>query len=115
MDTHMELFDIQSLPSTNVRDWCEANTKRPEFLDMIPSSLFDLLEECLTVNPRLRISVEEALRHEFFSRCHEDLGKKRLLRKGIRLDSGIAHLSDGQLKSDVKVLHKENMIGDVNV
>ncbi|KAF5204640.1 kinase superfamily protein [Thalictrum thalictroides] len=112
----VELFDIQSLPSTNVRGWCEANTKRAEFLDMIPSSLFNLLEKCLTVNLRLRISAEEALRHEFFSRCHEDLRKRRLLRKGIRLDSGIAHLSDGQyLNSDVKVLHKENMTGDVNV
>ncbi|PIA30943.1 hypothetical protein AQUCO_05300048v1 [Aquilegia coerulea] len=98
----VELFDIQSLPSTNVRDWCEMNTKRPEFLDMIPSSLFDLVEKCLTVNPRLRINADEALRHEFFSRCHEDLRKKRQLRKGASLDSGIAHLSGGQLKSDVK-------------
>lgn len=63
-----------------IRDWCLANTRRPDLLDVIPDSLFDLLEKCLTVNPRLRISAQEALDHEFFLPCHELTHKRRLLR-----------------------------------
>lgn len=68
-----DLLDVQFLPSMKLRDWCKQNTKRPEFLDLIPRSLFDLVDKCLIVNPRQRISAEEALRHEFFSPCHEGL------------------------------------------
>ncbi|KAJ8444331.1 hypothetical protein Cgig2_019889 [Carnegiea gigantea] len=50
-------------------------------------SLFDLIEKCLTVNPRLRISADEALRHEFFTPCHEALQKQRSMRRGPILDS----------------------------
>ncbi|XP_010244062.1 PREDICTED: uncharacterized protein LOC104587975 isoform X2 [Nelumbo nucifera] len=92
----VELFDIQSLPSLELRAWCEANTKRPDFLDLIPRSLFDLVDKCLTVNPRLRISAEEALRHEFFASCHEGLRKQRLLRRGLNMDPG-SSLSHGQV------------------
>ncbi|XP_042505967.1 uncharacterized protein LOC122082454 isoform X2 [Macadamia integrifolia] len=89
----MELFDIQALPSMGLRDWCEVNTKRPDFLELIPRSLFDLVDKCLIVNPRLRISAEEALKHEFFASSHENLRKQRLLRRGLSLDLGSPHLS----------------------
>ncbi|KAL6323370.1 hypothetical protein AAG906_038641 [Vitis piasezkii] len=84
----VELFDIQFLPSVELKHWCKLNTKRPEFFKLIPRSLFDLVDKCLTVNPRLRISAEEALRHEFFAPCHESLRKQRMLRQGLRLESG---------------------------
>ncbi|XP_065620241.1 uncharacterized protein LOC136063568 [Quercus suber] len=87
----VELYDTQSLPSTKLRDWCETNTKRPEFLEVIPRSLFDLVDKCLTVNPRLRINAEEALKHEFFAPCHEALRKERLCRQGFSLDSRTSH------------------------
>ncbi|XP_043725843.1 cell division cycle 7-related protein kinase-like [Telopea speciosissima] len=83
----VELLDIQALPSMGLREWCEVNTKRPDFLELIPRSLIDLVDKCLMVNPRLRISAEEALRHEFFASCHENLRKQRLLRRGLSLDS----------------------------
>ncbi|KAA8526014.1 hypothetical protein F0562_007886 [Nyssa sinensis] len=83
-----DLFDIQSLPSMKLRDWCELNTKRPDFLKVIPRSLFDLVDKCLMVNPRLRINAEEALRHEFFAPCHEGIRKQRQLRQGLNLGSG---------------------------
>ncbi|XP_054808548.1 uncharacterized protein LOC129310665 isoform X2 [Prosopis cineraria] len=76
-----DLYDKQSLPSLRLRDWCSMNTKRPEFLEVIPGSLFDLLDKCLMVNPRLRIGAEEALQHEFFAPCHESLRKERQCKK----------------------------------
>ncbi|KAL3499720.1 hypothetical protein ACH5RR_038813 [Cinchona calisaya] len=82
-----DLFDIKSLSSMKLQDWCNVNTRRPEFLEVIPRSFFDLVDKCLTVNPRVRISAEEALRHEFFTPCHEALKKHRLLRQRASLDS----------------------------
>ncbi|XAR54897.1 Non-specific serine/threonine protein kinase [Bertholletia excelsa] len=87
-----DLYDVQFLPSVKLQDWCKQNTKRPEFLEIVPRSLFDLVDKCLTVNPRLRISAEEALRHEFFAPCLESLRKERQLRKGLSFNSGSAHL-----------------------
>ena len=81
------LLDIKSLPSIKLQDWCKHNNRRPDFLEVIPGSFFDLVDKCLTVNPRLRISAEEALRHEFFTPCHEALRKHRLLRQEASLDS----------------------------
>lgn len=78
-----ELYDTQHLMATNLYDWCQRNTRRLDFLKVIPSSFFDVLDKCLTVNPRLRIGAEEALRHEFFAPCHEELRQQKL----IRLDS----------------------------
>ncbi|KAI7981388.1 Cell division cycle 7-related protein kinase [Camellia lanceoleosa] len=86
-----DLYDVKFLPSMKLQDWCKQNTKRPEFFEVIPRSLFDLVEKCLTVNPRLRISAEEALRHEFFTPCHDGLRNERLLRKGLSLDCGTSH------------------------
>ncbi|KAF8032718.1 hypothetical protein BT93_D1591 [Corymbia citriodora subsp. variegata] len=86
----VDLYDTQSLASMNLRDWCRKNTKRPKFLEVLPESLFDLVDRCLTVNPRARISAEEALRHEFFAPCHEELRKQKLLRLGFNQDSGIS-------------------------
>ncbi|KAK1305922.1 hypothetical protein QJS10_CPA10g00996 [Acorus calamus] len=83
----MDLLDIRSLQTMELREWCELNTKRLEFLEMIPESLFDLIDRCLVVNPRLRITAEEALMHEFFTPCHESLRKQRLLRRAISSDS----------------------------
>ncbi|THG10677.1 hypothetical protein TEA_010373 [Camellia sinensis var. sinensis] len=93
----VDLFDVKFLTSTRLRDWCKQNTKRPEFLEFIPRSLFDLVEKCLTVNPRSRISAEEALRHEFFTPCHDGLRQERLLRKGLSLDSRTTQLLHRQL------------------
>ncbi|KAK6920392.1 Protein kinase domain [Dillenia turbinata] len=76
-----ELFEVQSLHSVKLESWCKMNTKRPDFFNQIPASLFDLVDRCLTVNPRLRISAEEALKHEFFAPCHESLRKQRMLRR----------------------------------
>ncbi|XP_062146659.1 uncharacterized protein LOC133854456 isoform X2 [Alnus glutinosa] len=85
----MDLYDTQYFPSIKLQDWCETNTKRPEFLEVIPRSLFDLVDKCLTVNPRSRISAEEALNHEFFAPFHEGSRKKRL-------ECGTGHSLHGQ-------------------
>ncbi|CAL5436775.1 unnamed protein product [Camellia sinensis] len=91
-----DLWEVAKLHNRDLhvqlRDWCKQNTKRPEFLEFIPRSLFDLVEKCLTVNPRSRISAEEALRHEFFTPCHDGLRQERLLRKGLSLDSRTTQL-----------------------
>ncbi|KAL0372980.1 UNVERIFIED_CONTAM: Cell cycle serine/threonine-protein kinase hsk1 [Sesamum calycinum] len=85
-----ELLDVKYLSPVKLRDWCARNTRRPDFLKNIPASLFDLVDKCLMVNPRQRISAEEALRHQFFTPCHEALRKHRLER-GINRESGSTH------------------------
>lgn len=100
-----ELFDTQSLPSIELEEWCKINTKRPDFLQAIPRSLFDLVDKCLSVNPRQRISAEAALRHGFFNPCHESLKKQRLLRQGQRFESTSAHLpSQGKAIEPLEVI-----------
>lgn len=92
-----DLLDVKYLRSLKLQDWCKQNTRRPEFLDLIPRSLFDLVDKCLTVNPRLRISAEEALRHEFFNPCHEALRKQRLLKQpGVGADISSNLILNGQ-------------------
>ncbi|ONK73463.1 uncharacterized protein A4U43_C04F31780 [Asparagus officinalis] len=76
-----DLLDVRFLKTTELRDWCAMNTKRTDFLEQVPQSLFDLIDRCLTVNPRRRITAEEALMHSFFTPCHESLRKQRLLRR----------------------------------
>ncbi|XP_058085691.1 uncharacterized protein LOC131233107 [Magnolia sinica] len=88
-----DLFDIQSLPAMELREWCELNTRRPDFHELNVRrpdfhELLDLVNKCLTVNPRLRISAEEALRHKFFTNCHDALRKQRLLRRALSSESG---------------------------
>ncbi|XP_074286813.1 uncharacterized protein LOC141612012 [Silene latifolia] len=73
-----ELLDVKFLKSMTIKEWCAVNTKRTRFLDAIPISLFDLLEKCLIVNPRLRITAEEALRHDFFAPCHDTLQRMKV-------------------------------------
>ncbi|XP_047042727.1 probable serine/threonine-protein kinase cdc7 [Lolium rigidum] len=77
-----ELFEAKFLQSVDLRTWCVANARRPEFLKQLPDSLFDLVDKCLAVNPRCRITSEDALLHEFFTPCHESLKrqKKRLFK-----------------------------------
>lgn len=87
---------MKYLQSLKLHDWCKQNTRRPKFLNLIPRSLFDLVDKCLTVNPRLRISAEEALRHEFFHPCLEALRKHRLLKQGASADIGSNHTLNGQ-------------------
>ncbi|XP_022156976.1 uncharacterized protein LOC111023802 isoform X2 [Momordica charantia] len=82
-----ELFHIRSFPAMDLQSWVKAHTRRPDFFKLIPRSLFDLVDKCLTVNPRLRITAEEALKHEFFNSCHESLRKQRMLRRGSSLNS----------------------------
>ncbi|KAK4338193.1 hypothetical protein RND71_042680 [Anisodus tanguticus] len=67
-----DLFDMKFVSPVKLRDWCLRNTRK---------SLIDLGDKCLTSNPRLRISAEEALRHEFFAPCYEDWRKRRLYRQ----------------------------------
>ncbi|XP_022959608.1 uncharacterized protein LOC111460633 [Cucurbita moschata] len=82
-----ELFDITSFPARDLQSWVKAHTKRPDFLKLIPTSLFNLVDKCLTVNPRQRITAEEALKHEFFNSCHDRLRKQRMLLRGSRFNS----------------------------
>lgn len=83
-----DLFDVKSLSPVKLQDWCLRNTRKLDFLEIIPQSLMDLVDKCLTSNPRLRISAEEALRHEFFTPCHETTQRKhRLYRQGLSQES----------------------------
>lgn len=75
-----DLFDTKSLSPVKLRDWCSRNTRKLDFLEIIPQSLIDLVDKCLTSNPRLRISAEDALRHEFFAPCYETWRKQKLHR-----------------------------------
>ncbi|KAF9689754.1 hypothetical protein SADUNF_Sadunf01G0125100 [Salix dunnii] len=92
----VDLYNMQSLPPTTLWEWCKLNSKRQDFLDAIPGSLIDLVDKCLTVNPRLRISAEDALKHQFFAPCTESLRRQKLLRQGNGLDSQTNTLSHGQ-------------------
>ncbi|XP_031501927.1 uncharacterized protein LOC116265467 isoform X2 [Nymphaea colorata] len=83
----MDLLDISAVPSMKLRDWCEQNSRKPDFLKRMPDSLFDLLDKCLTVNPRLRIDAEAALEHEFFSPCREAIRNNRIRRRGLTSDA----------------------------
>ncbi|CAN1259190.1 Probable serine/threonine-protein kinase cdc7 [Linum perenne] len=83
-----DLYNNQSLPSLSLREWCKINTKKRSFLDQVPASLIDLVDKCLTVNPRSRISAEDALKHEFFAPMHEMLKKQKLVRQGSNKDPG---------------------------
>ncbi|GAY62161.1 hypothetical protein CUMW_215600 [Citrus unshiu] len=91
-----DLYAAKSSPPINLPEWCKLITKRPDFLEVIPSSLFDLVDKCLTVNPRLRISAEDALKHEFFAPCHEMLRKQKLLRQGSSIDNTTGNPSHKQ-------------------
>ncbi|XP_022933036.1 serine/threonine-protein kinase RIM15-like isoform X2 [Cucurbita moschata] len=82
-----ELFNIKSFPAMDLQSWVKVHTKRLDFFKLIPRSLFDLVDKCLTVNPRQRITADEALRHEFFNSCHDKLRKQRILRRGSSLNS----------------------------
>ncbi|KAL3619414.1 hypothetical protein CASFOL_036984 [Castilleja foliolosa] len=73
----MDLLDVKYLSPTKLRDWCARCTRRPDFLESLPRSLFDLVDKCLTVNPRHRISADEALGHEFFWPCHDILRRSK--------------------------------------
>ncbi|KAG0453023.1 hypothetical protein HPP92_025687 [Vanilla planifolia] len=77
----VDLLDVDSLKSMELRNWCVRNTKRPEFIDLIPDSLWDLVDRCLVVNPRCRLSAEDALMHKFFGPCHESMRKQRPQKK----------------------------------
>ncbi|XP_027357218.1 probable serine/threonine-protein kinase cdc7 [Abrus precatorius] len=83
----VELLDDRYLQSWDIESWCKVHTKRPEFHEHIPKSLFDLIDKCLTVNPRNRISVEDVLRHEFFASCNEIMRKQRMIRRGLSSDT----------------------------
>lgn len=88
-----DLHHIEYLPSTKLREWCAQNTKRLDFVELLPISFFDLVDKCLTVNPRQRISAEDALRHEFFAPCYEELKKHKQLRHGVEPASKCSRLA----------------------
>ncbi|XP_057816075.1 uncharacterized protein LOC131029570 isoform X2 [Cryptomeria japonica] len=71
-----DLYKAES-GNVSIEEWCKNNTKRPEFLDSIPTSLYDLVDKCLCVNPRQRIDADQALEHDFFSPCYEVLKRTR--------------------------------------
>jgi len=71
----------------DLRQWCAANTRRPEFLKSIPQSFFDLVDKCLAVNPRCRLSSEDALMHEFFAPCRDSSRKLKMLRRSAGSDA----------------------------
>ncbi|CAM8877716.1 unnamed protein product [Rhodiola kirilowii] len=79
----VELFDVKYLPSMKLKDWCQLHSKRPSFIKEIPDVLFDFVDKCLTVNPRTRMSAEEALKHEFLTPCHDLLREHSLLSSTI--------------------------------
>ncbi|KAL2626292.1 hypothetical protein AAZV13_07G103100 [Glycine max] len=83
----VELLNDRYLQSWDLEGWCKVHTKRPEFLEQIPKSLFDLIDKCLTVNPRNRLSAEDVLRHEFFDSVNESLRKKRMIHRHRALGS----------------------------
>uniref|UniRef100_A0ACD5TI28 Uncharacterized protein n=1 Tax=Avena sativa TaxID=4498 RepID=A0ACD5TI28_AVESA len=85
-----ELFDPKFLQSVDIRTWCASNARRPEFLHQLPDSLFDLVDKCLAVNPRCRITSEDALAHKFFDACHESLRKHKSKTLRIRASAGEA-------------------------
>ncbi|CAN8324855.1 unnamed protein product [Cochlearia groenlandica] len=76
-----EMYESKYLKGMELRKWFELNTRRRDFLEAIPRSLLDLVDKCLAVNPRLRISAEDALKHDFFQPIHETLRKQRVLNK----------------------------------
>ncbi|PUZ40077.1 hypothetical protein GQ55_9G395600 [Panicum hallii var. hallii] len=82
-----DLFDIKSLHSVDLREWCAANARRPEFLKSIPESFFDLVDKCLAVNPRCRLSSEDALKHEFFAPCRDSFRKLKMLKRSAGSDA----------------------------
>ncbi|TVU31657.1 hypothetical protein EJB05_23353, partial [Eragrostis curvula] len=82
-----ELFDIKFLHSVDLKEWCTANARRPEFVEMIPDSLFDLVDKCLAVNPRCRLTSEDALMHKFFAPLRDSLRKQRVPRRSAGSDA----------------------------
>ncbi|CAH2078831.1 unnamed protein product [Thlaspi arvense] len=89
-----ELYESRHLKGMDFRKWCQLNTKRREFLDAVPESLIDLLDKCLTVNPRLRISAEDVLKHDFFHSVHETLRKQRPLKQQQQTQSQPSAVAD---------------------
>ncbi|XP_056859005.1 uncharacterized protein LOC108824289 isoform X2 [Raphanus sativus] len=89
-----ELYESRYLKEMELRKWCELNTKRRDFLDAIPGSLLDLVDKCLTVNPRLRISAEDALKHEFFHPVHETHRKQRVVKQQQQTQSHPSVVAD---------------------
>ncbi|BAT96845.1 hypothetical protein VIGAN_09015300 [Vigna angularis var. angularis] len=85
-----ELLDERYLQSWDLGAWCKTHTKRPEFLEQIPKSLFDLIDKCLTVNPRNRLSAEDVLRHQFFDSLNDSLRKQRMMQRAIRSEAAAA-------------------------
>ncbi|XP_042045023.1 uncharacterized protein LOC121791027 [Salvia splendens] len=76
-----DLLDVKYTAPTSLQDWCAQNVRRQDFFDAIPSSLFDLVDKCLMVNPRQRITADEALAHDFFAPCHQAIRKLRQRRQ----------------------------------
>ncbi|KAG2550482.1 hypothetical protein PVAP13_9KG339400 [Panicum virgatum] len=85
-DPEQNIKEIAKLKGSE-EQWCAANTRRPEFLKSIPQSFFDLVDKCLAVNPRCRLSSEDALMHEFFAPCRDSSRKLKMLRRSAGSDA----------------------------
>ncbi|XP_042009363.1 probable serine/threonine-protein kinase cdc7 isoform X2 [Salvia splendens] len=73
-----DMLDVRYMAPITLQDWCAQNARRQDFFDAMPSSLFDLVDKCLMVNPRQRITADEALAHDFFAPCRKALRNHRL-------------------------------------
>ncbi|PWN39394.1 putative MAP kinase Kpp2 [Ceraceosorus guamensis] len=70
------LDDFYAITSTRSRDYIRALPfrKRRDFSKMFPQAnplAVDLMEKCLTFSPRKRITVEQALAHEYLAPYHD--------------------------------------------
>ncbi|KAJ7549845.1 hypothetical protein O6H91_07G071900 [Diphasiastrum complanatum] len=74
-----DLFKLDSARPMSLQEWCSKHSRRSDLKGQLPSSLFDLLEKCIQVNPNKRITAAEALRHEFFASCRLELHKRKAL------------------------------------
>ncbi|ORY92954.1 putative MAP kinase [Leucosporidium creatinivorum] len=93
------LDDFYAISSTRSRDYLRAlpfKKKRP-FSAIYPNAnplAIDLLEKCLTFNPKKRISVEEALNHVYLEPYHDpddepnaDVLRRSILRTSTELEA----------------------------
>ncbi|KAL1556281.1 non-specific serine/threonine protein kinase [Salvia divinorum] len=73
-----DLLDVRYMAPMSLQDWCARNARRQDFFYAMPGSLFDLVDKCLMVNPRQRITADEALAHDFLAPCRKALRDHRL-------------------------------------
>lgn len=93
------LDDFYAISSQRSRDYLRALPfkKRKSFQAMYPNAnplAIDLLEKCLTFNPKKRFTVEQALAHPYLEPYHdaEDEPTAGVLRESIFLSHGLVEV-----------------------